>query len=77
MRARVPAAYKYSRVRACAGAEFVKGEWRPVPLGQEPAALIYARIEDENIVPALEIEPEQEPEPKRGKKKAEPEAAAE
>lgn len=55
MRARVPDGYPWRTVR-CSGAEFVKGEYRPVPPGSEQATAQY--IADG----LLQAEPEPEPE---------------
>lgn len=58
MRARVNPEYPYNRVQACAGVEFVKSEFRPVPLDREDEARHYV----ENGL--LELKPEPEAKPK-------------
>ena len=78
MEARVDEKYQYNRVRACAGVEFVKSEYRPVPPDREDEA----RDHVENGLLELKPEPEAKPKPRRRAKakvepKPEPEVEAE
>ena len=41
LEARVKASYRYSSVQACGGHEFIKSEFRPVPLGTELSLASY------------------------------------
>ena len=41
LEARVKANYRYSSVQACGGHEFIKSEFRPVPLGTELSLASY------------------------------------
>ena len=47
MRARLKSSYVYPSIRACAGMEFVKDEWRTVPVDQEAAAMLQDDLEIE------------------------------
>ena len=44
LEARVREEYRWDRVNACGGVEFVKSEWRPVPPGMEEAARVYKSL---------------------------------
>jgi hypothetical protein len=54
MNAKVKSDYRWNNIRACAGTEFIKGEFRTVPAGLEAEAL---------SCDMLEFEPEATPEP--------------
>jgi len=65
MQAKLKSDYPYRTIRACAGAEFVKDEYRPVPVGREGEALANPHLE---IEPAPVVETEAAP-VKKGKRK--------
>lgn len=60
LEARVREEYRWDRVNACGGVEFVKTEWRPVPLGAEKAARLYKALLEIRVKGAEpEVEPDQ------------------
>jgi hypothetical protein len=69
MRAKIKDDYRWKTARACGGAEFVKSEYRSVPVGREDEALACELLEIEPQEETGETTQPAEPKPERGRKK--------
>lgn len=61
MQARVKKDSRYGSITAFSGLEFVKTEWRPVPVGKEKEAERNPYLELDRPEPEAVKEPEQQP----------------
>ena len=68
MKAKVKQDYRWDNLRAFSGSEFVKYEYRPVPVGCEKEAKAHPALEIEaEIVVIKEVKPPEHPKSSRKK----------
>lgn len=57
MQAQVKANSPWRTINACAGAEFIKSQWRDVPAGRESEAQNNPFLETRDVLPVVEVPP--------------------